>query len=243
MESFRAQAPPPIMTSSAGEIPSAPAVPWWARWWVLFLTCVMAAMQCAQWAVPGPIAGSLQTLYGLDAATVQLLLNYGPFVFLATAIPYALAMRASPSGLRASIVTAIACTAASAVVRLGCRDAGAASMAALHISFILNAAAGPPAMACVTQLTELWFAPAERATATAIAVEANVVGAALAFIAGPLLVPQGAPTQAQFDRYTAIFVAICGANLLGAALYFPLTITTNDDIITQHLTVAFIGTS
>ena len=169
--------------------------PMWSKWWVLFLTCVMSAMQCAQWALPGPIAGSLQTLYGLDSTTIQLLLNYGPIVFLVTSIPYALSMRASAAGLRLAIVVGIACTAVSALLRLGCRGSGPASMVALHLSFVINAAAGPPAMACVTQLTELWFAPNERATATAIAVEANVVGAALAFIAGPLLVPQDAPAD------------------------------------------------
>ena len=77
-------------------------------------------------------------------------------------------------------------------------------------------------MASVTMLCELWFAPSERATATAVAVESNVLGATVAFIAGPLMVTQDAPTQAQVDAYNAIYVAVCGANLLAACAYFPL---------------------
>lgn len=113
-----------------------------ARWWVLFLTCLMSAMQCAQWSWPGPIAGSLQALYGLDAAAIQLLLNWGPIMYLATSLPYAWAMRRSPAGLRGAIFTGIALTAASALLRLACRGPGAGSQAALTVSLILNAAAG-----------------------------------------------------------------------------------------------------
>jgi hypothetical protein len=35
-------------------------------------------------------------------------------------------------------------------------------------------------------------------------------------------VPQDAPTQAQVDGYNAIFVVVCGLNLLAACVYFPL---------------------
>jgi hypothetical protein len=176
---------PASAEAAAGELLPTPA-PSRARWWVLFLTCLMSAMQCAQWSWPGPIAGSLQALYGLDAAAIQLLLNWGPIMYLATSLPYAWAMRRSPAGLRGAIFTGIALTATSTLLRLACRGPGAGSQA-LTVSLILNAAAGPPAMTSVTMLCELWFSPSERATATAVAVESNVLDFTMAFIAGPIL--------------------------------------------------------
>lgn len=193
-----------------------------ARWWVLLLTCVMSALQCAQWSWPGPIAGSLQSLYNIDGNMTQLLLNYGPIVYLIVSMPCAWYARRSPEGVRGVVLTGIALVAVSSFLRMGVRSSSTGSLTLLHIAQILNAAAGPPAMASVTALCEIWFHKDERATATALAVEANVVGATLAFIAGPLMVSQDAPTQAQVDAYNGIYVALCGATALAAAVYFPV---------------------
>jgi hypothetical protein len=124
--------------------------------------------------------------------------------------------------VRGVVLAGIALTAASSLLRMGVRSSSPGSLALLHIAQILNAAAGPPAMASVTALCEIWFRKDERATATAMAVESNVLGASLAFIAGPLMVSQDAPTQAQVDAYNAIYVAACGATAVAAAVYFPV---------------------
>jgi len=178
-------------------------------------------MQGAQWNVPGPIASSLDAFYGIGPDAVQLLLNYGPIFYILTSIPFAWMMASSPRGLKQAVLAGIVLTAASAALRLACRGPDAYSVACMHASFILNAIAGPPGMAFVTQLTELWFEPSERGLATAIGVQANVVGGVLSFIAGPLMVDATSPTMRQFDAYNAIFVVACGANLLAAGVYFP----------------------
>jgi hypothetical protein len=64
------------------------------------------------------------------------------------------------------------------------------------------------------------FPVAERATATAIAVEANVLGGVLSSVVGPLMLSPG--TIAQFLQYNAIYVALTGINLIIVFCKYPL---------------------
>uniref|UniRef100_A0A8B9NFV9 Solute carrier family 49 member 4 n=1 Tax=Accipiter nisus TaxID=211598 RepID=A0A8B9NFV9_9AVES len=59
----------------------------------------------------------------------------------------------------------------------------------IHGGQLLNGLAGPTVMNAAPFLSTTWFSPDERATATAIASLLNYLGAAGAFLVGPLVVP------------------------------------------------------
>ncbi|XP_048725773.1 solute carrier family 49 member 4 isoform X5 [Caretta caretta] len=59
----------------------------------------------------------------------------------------------------------------------------------IHGGQLLNGLAGPTVMNAAPFLSTTWFSPDERATATAIASLLNYLGAACAFLVGPLVVP------------------------------------------------------
>lgn len=172
-----------------------------------------------QWNYPGPIGPTLEAAYGLDDAAVQLLLNYGPTFGLIVMLPSSFAM-ATPTGLRSVLRVAAVSLLASAALRFACRSPSAASVAALHLSFVANAIAGPAAMAAPTALAEVWFPATERATATAVMAGSNILGGCLSSIGGPLLVPTG--SQREFDRYNAIYVALAAMCTMAVCAYWPV---------------------
>ena len=59
----------------------------------------------------------------------------------------------------------------------------------IHGGQLLNGLAGPTVMSAGPLLSTTWFAPDQRATATAVASLVNYLGAAASFMVGPLLVP------------------------------------------------------
>lgn len=59
----------------------------------------------------------------------------------------------------------------------------------IHGGQLLNGLAGPTVMNAAPFLSTTWFSPDERATATAIASMLSYLGAACAFLVGPLVVP------------------------------------------------------
>lgn len=59
----------------------------------------------------------------------------------------------------------------------------------IHGGQLLNGLAGPTIMSAGPLLSTTWFAPDQRATATAVASLVSYLGAACSFIVGPLLVP------------------------------------------------------
>ena len=59
----------------------------------------------------------------------------------------------------------------------------------IHGGQLLNGLAGPTIMSAGPLLSTTWFAPDQRATATAVASLVSYLGSACSFIMGPLLVP------------------------------------------------------
>ena len=118
------------------------------------------------------------------------------------------------------MVLSSALVTAGAVLRCAARDASVWSLVLLHLSFVLNAIAGPVAMSAVGKVSELWFPPNERALSTALAANANGLGTAIAFLVGPLLV--GA--MGSFSGIVAhnwLCLAVTVANTAGIIVYWP----------------------
>lgn len=66
----------------------------------------------------------------------------------------------------------------------------------IHGGQFLNGLAGPTVMSAGPYLSTTWFAPDQRATATAVATLFSYLGGAASFVVGPLVVPAPNDTQA-----------------------------------------------
>lgn len=187
------------------------------RWFVLATATLLAAGQGAQWAVPGALAPTMEAVNGISGDDVQLLLNIGCIVYLPCALPFMWLL--DRHGLRGAVGIAIALVFAGNLLRCFVSDAGPTSTALLYLSFVINAVAGPVAMACPSKLAESWFAPQERTTATAIAALGNMSGPLWAYLLVPLVCPDGTP--AQLVRFNGVLTAAAALNGLMWCAYFP----------------------
>lgn len=66
----------------------------------------------------------------------------------------------------------------------------------IHGGQFLNGLAGPTIMSAGPYLSTTWFAPDQRATATAVASLFSYLGGAASFVVGPLVVPAPNDTKA-----------------------------------------------
>jgi len=177
----------------------------------------MAATQGLQWGIPTVIASEMEGVYGVTGDTLQLMLAYGPIFFIVAAVPFSWHM--DRYGCRGSVVVATACVAVGAALRCGAGDGSTTSLALLHTSFILNAIAGPVAMAAVGKLSETWFPPHLRTTATALMAEANLFGGTVIYPAATYIVTD--PDPAQMLHLNLMVAAAGGVALVAALVYFP----------------------
>jgi FLVCR family MFS transporter len=189
-----------------------------ARWWVLFVYSLFAFTQGMLWAIPGPISAAMAELYNISDDAIQLMINWGPILYIPLSIPLAYWMD-KPGGIRQSVIWGIVTTAIGQVFRTIARDTSPISIGMLHLSYILNAIAGPVAMGAVGKISEDWFPPEFRATSTAIMSEANLLGGAAAQLIGPTMVASA--NMGQMMNFMYVCCAIAGVNLLAALIYFP----------------------
>jgi FLVCR family MFS transporter len=188
------------------------------RLYVAAVFSTYAFMQGLCWAIPGPLSSAYATLYGADNAFVQLLVNIGPIVYVPLSLPLALWMD-RPGGVRPSVVLGVTLVVAGHVLRTLAFDGGALSTALLVLSYVLNAASGPVAMGAVGRLSEAFFPPDQRATATAVMAEANLLGVAGAMLFGPLIVQAAVP--AEMAAYNYAILGVLAPLQLAVLVYFP----------------------
>lgn len=188
------------------------------RFWVVSMFSIFAFMQGLCWAIPGPLSAAFSTLYGADAWLVQTYVNLGPIIYLPLSLPFALWMD-KPGGVKATTRLGVTLVTLGQVSRMLATGPSAASTALLTVSFVLNAAAGPVAMGAVGKISEAFFPPAQRATATAVMAEANLLGMAGAMLFGPVMVRDG--TAAQMAAYNWALLAVCLVAQAGIMAHFP----------------------
>ena len=122
-------------------------------------------------------------------------------------------------GIRSATLSGIALVLISCVMRCFANDASTLSIVIVHISFILNAAAGPAAMAVPSKLAEDWFPPNERTTATAISALSNQTGVLFLYLFVPTLCPD--TTMIDNLKLNILLGALSILNTLLAIFYFP----------------------
>jgi hypothetical protein len=194
------------------------------RFWVLFIFVFLAFNQCMFWLTFSPIAGSTKTFYHVTEATVDLLLNWGPIIFLPT-LPLIYLLLNSYHGLRKcvlifAIVPVIATCLRlipSVVISSTNPNFHDITVPFLHVGQILIAITGPIAMALVSQLSCIWFAPDERTRATTAAILGTNLGGAAGFLVPPFLVSEPWHVPRLLYMHTGQALLACVLTLA----YFP----------------------
>ena len=194
------------------------------RFYVLFVFSFLTFNQCLIWLTFSPIARNAEDYYNITEATVDLLLNWGPIIFI-PCLPLTSILLNMPNGLRYCVIILAITDFLAALVRIipsiilksTASNFNAVALPFIHIGQILNAACGPLVMAPVSQLSCLWFAPHERTRATTVAIFANNFGAAVGFIISPYIVtlPEHVP-RLLYVHFGLAFVAC-----VLALIYFP----------------------
>uniref|UniRef100_H3DE33 Solute carrier family 49 member 4 n=1 Tax=Tetraodon nigroviridis TaxID=99883 RepID=H3DE33_TETNG len=199
------------------------------RWLVLTLFSLLGLLQGMVWNFWGPIQNSAVHAYGFTKADIAVLVLWGPLGF----VPWLLFMwLLDKKGLRASLLlSAFLMLLGSAIRSIPIADDHVKRWL-IHGGQLLNGLAGPTIMSAGPFLSTTWFAPDQRATATAVATLFCYLGGAAAFLVGPLVVP--APNGARLaaavssssirDRIQLVMYAEMAAiAVLFAAvlLYFP----------------------
>lgn len=194
------------------------------RWYILASFSLLSFQQCLFWITYSPVAQATEKYYNVGQATVDLLLNWGPIVFVPV-LPCVVRAAAHRESLPRLVRTGALLCALAAVLRLvptwmpetflG-EHANTRGMALVHLGQVLNAAVGPIVMAPPPYLSQTWFAENERTTATALAVMANQFGAAIGFFA-----PWVVKSAADIPHLLSIHLALAVITLLMVVAYFP----------------------
>uniref|UniRef100_A0A3P9L4T1 Solute carrier family 49 member 4 n=1 Tax=Oryzias latipes TaxID=8090 RepID=A0A3P9L4T1_ORYLA len=200
------------------------------RWLVLTLFSLLGLMQGMIWNFWGPIQNSAVLAYGFSNSEIAVLVLWGPVGF----VPWLLFMwLMDKKGLRVSLLL----SAFFMLLGAGLRSVPLPDMHLrrwlIHGGQLLNGLAGPTTMSAGPYLSTTWFAPDQRATATAVASLFCYLGGAASFLVGPLVVP--APNVSQTvngvaaavsdnsiqDRIQLILYAeLAAVGVLFAAIFF-----------------------
>ncbi|KTF81038.1 hypothetical protein cypCar_00011532 [Cyprinus carpio] len=200
------------------------------RWVVLTMFSLLGFMQGLVWNTWGPIQISAKHVFEFSSTDIAVLVMWGPVGYL----PWLLFMwLMDKKGLRASLLLSAFFMLLGAVLRsVPLKDLHYRRWM-IHGGQLLNGLAGPTIMSAGPLLSTTWFAPDQRATATAIASLIGYLGSACAFLIGPLAVPAPNGTMGSTiywnqnhigDRIQFVLYAEVGmiaALFLAVQLYFP----------------------
>ncbi|XP_030614461.1 solute carrier family 49 member 4 isoform X1 [Archocentrus centrarchus] len=163
------------------------------RWLVLTLFSLLALMQGMVWNFWGPIQNSAAHAFGFTKSDIAILVLWGPVGF----VPWLLFMwLMDKKGLRASLLLSTVFMLLGAALRSIPLTGQPLRRWLIHGGQLLNGLAGPTIMSAGPFLSTTWFAPDQRATATAVASLFSYLGGAASFVVGPLVVPAPNDTQA-----------------------------------------------
>ncbi|KAI4902584.1 hypothetical protein NFI96_033945 [Prochilodus magdalenae] len=162
------------------------------RWVVLILFTVLGFLQGMVWNTWGPIQNSAKHAYEFSSTDIAVLVLWGPVGY----IPWLLFVwLMDKKGLRVSLLlAAFLMVLGSALRSIPLTDLPLRRWL-IHGGQLLNGLAGPTVMSAGPLLSTTWFAPDQRATATAIASLGGYLGVACSFLIGPLAVPAPNDTQ------------------------------------------------
>lgn len=208
------------------------------RFWVLFVFFFLTFNQCMFWLTFSPIPTQTIDFYKTSEANVDLLLNWGPIIFL-PALPLIYLLLNIHQGLRKCMLLFAIIPVIATILRLiplmitswtkpNFHDV---SLPFLHVAQILIATTGPLAMALVSQLSCIWFAPNERTRATTMGILGAELGGAASFLISPFLVTETWHVPRLLYLHTGQAVVACILTLI----YFPAEPPTPPSLAAQML--------
>jgi len=155
----------------------------------LLVYSVLSYSQSLYWITFSPIATSTRNYFGVDNATINLWLGWGPIIYIPVVFFTSWVLNRE-GGLRIVVLLgAFLCFIATGIRCFVFFNPTAwYSIYTIHLAQILNAAVGPFVMASSSKISANWFAAKERTTSTAIATMSNYVGTAVGFLIGPYIV-------------------------------------------------------
>jgi len=167
------------------------------RFYVLFVFSFLSFNQCMMWLTFSPIERHAEAYYSINDSTIDLLLNWGPIIFI-PCLPLTSLLLNTADGLRYGVLILAITDFIAALIRIlpsiifqrTSPNFDTIALPFIHVGQILNAACGPLVMAPVSQISSVWFAPHERTRATTIAVLSNNFGSAIGFLISPYLVDE-----------------------------------------------------
>lgn len=161
------------------------------RWLVLLIMFCVGLLQCTAWMTFNGNPEIAETYYGLahPQATLDLLLNWGPILYLATAPIVALGTTRQRDGVWVMVLVGALLTVTGLLLRLvpsvpvfGVHPTSWAAFWCICGGQALNGAAGP--MNCLTPsiVAAVWFLPGERTFATSAVFAAQMAGPSIGFL-------------------------------------------------------------
>ncbi|XP_056119140.1 solute carrier family 49 member 4 [Rhinichthys klamathensis goyatoka] len=162
------------------------------RWFVLTMFSLLAFMQGLVWNTWGPIQISAKHAFEFSSTDIAVLVMWGPVGYM----PWLLFIwLMDKKGLRASLLLSAFFMVLGAALRsVPLKDLHYRRWL-IHGGQLLNGLAGPTIMSAGPLLSTTWFAPDQRATATAVASLVGYLGSACSFLIGPLAVPAPNDTE------------------------------------------------
>ncbi|XP_072301354.1 solute carrier family 49 member 4 [Eucyclogobius newberryi] len=171
------------------------------RWLVLTLFSLLGLMQGMVWNFWGPIQNSAAHAYGFTKSDIAVLVLWGPVGFA----PWLLFMwLMDKRGLRASLLLSALLMLLGSILRSVPLSEQPLRRWLIHGGQLLNGLAGPTVMSAGPYLSTTWFAPDQRATATAVASLLCYLGGAASFVVGPMVVPAPNNTQQTVFRTAGV---------------------------------------
>ena len=176
------------------------------------------------WLTFSPISQSTQKYYNISESSVNLLLNWGPIIFI-PCLPLAYILLNKENGFQKSVRILAAIDFLATLIRIIPlffkfeinSDEKIFPTICIHIGQILNAACGPLVMAPVSQLSCVWFGPNERTRATTLAIMAASFGSTVGFVISPWVVNLSEDMPKILEIHFILASIVC----LMTLMYFP----------------------
>ena len=153
------------------------------RWWVLLVYSYSSGLQGLLWMTYSSVSDHSKVYLHTGDTQLNLILNEGPIAYCCVVV-FASTLFTRLGGLRTSIVLGcFMCFFASVLRCIPCffsesvrASNSGAFMWFIYVAQFINAAAAPFTQASPSLISQTWFPPHQRSTATAIARQSNSVG-------------------------------------------------------------------
>lgn len=156
------------------------------RWYILLIFGSLSFMTMFLWNAYGPIADVAQHIFNWSDANIAMLYNWNSITFVLLSFPAASLV--DRYGLRSCVVgSALLVLLAAGVRCMYFVGHTAVNTVLQNLSAILNGL--PVLLSAPTIVSAVWFPASQRTVATSLIVLLNALGYALAFVLGPVVVP------------------------------------------------------